>query len=208
MSQELQDDLLAVFKKHGPLDRLQYDSSKMATHPAAAAVPTAAAVATPCHDGSTMREEQTPSGLVAHIPEPPQQHCVTPSESDKNNYPVLSELDPRVLRRDEECVGGMDMDQIYTDVILREILKFKLTRGEAVSYESANSRTSHTLLDVTMTVKDNKNVPDMKATMKQLMGMADPGTEETMVETALDYLLSSQTAATRRALRDKKVTPK
>lgn len=116
---------------------------------------------------ATSREETTP--ITPKIPEPPQKTnrvTVTPTESEKAQYPVLSQLDPAVLRRGSACVAGMDMDEIRTDALLRELLKLKTHHGEEPGFESANSRTHHTLLDVPMTIKDNAKVVDMNSTMR------------------------------------------
>ncbi len=100
------------------------------------------------------------------------------------------------------------MDQIHTDAMLREILKFKSSRGEAVGYESGNSHSSHILLDVPIVNKDNMKVPQMKAVLNQVMSMGDPGSEDMMVESVIEYLVNSHNAATRKVLRDRKITHK
>jgi hypothetical protein len=157
VTQEFKDDLIAVLEKHGMLNHLKQSlmttaKTDLSSSPLEAATPfhgtTAASV-----------EETTPI-----IPKPPQQIRVTPSDLEKEEFPLLSQVDPRVLRRGSECVGGMDMDQIRTDTLLREVLKLKSKLGEEAGFESENSRDQHTILDVPMTIKDNKKVPDMKST--------------------------------------------
>ena len=79
-----------------------------------ATIPTATAAVTPSHV-FPLKEEATTSDSATNITDPPQVRNVKPSESGKHQYPVLSEVAPRVLHRNRECMGGMDMDQIHTD---------------------------------------------------------------------------------------------
>lgn len=53
-----------------------------------------------------------------------------------------------------------------------------------IQLQSANSHSSHILLDVPIVNKDNKKVPQMKAVLNQLMSVGDPGIEDMMVESA------------------------
>uniref|UniRef100_A0A7S2Q2A3 Uncharacterized protein n=1 Tax=Skeletonema marinoi TaxID=267567 RepID=A0A7S2Q2A3_9STRA len=147
---EFKADLMAIMKKHGMLDELEQSMEGKANDETSA----------------TSREETTPN--TTKIPEPPQRNrvTVTPTESEKAQYPVLSQLDPAVLRRGEKCVAGMDLDEIRSDALLRELLKLKTHHGEEPGFESANSRTHHTLLDVPMTIKDNAKVVDLEEVAK------------------------------------------
>lgn len=215
MSQQLQDDLMDVFRKHGLLDKLKQqlpqDDLKQASSTTPKQSSATTAFVTPFHavrPSEEPREEQTSTSVdpTTDITDPPQMNNVSPSESEKKQFPVLSKLAPRVLQRDRDCVGGMDMDQILCDAILREIVKFKSNRGETVGFESANSHSSHTLLDVPFIDKDNKKVPDMNRVLTQVMSMAEKGSERIMVDAVIDHLVKSHNAATREVLRERKIT--
>eukprot|EP00986_Skeletonema_menzelii_P012891 scaffold7282_cov81-Skeletonema_menzelii.AAC.1 len=214
LSQQLRDDLMAVFQKHGLLDKLKQQlphedlkQSPTTLLPTETSQLATTAAVTPSQ-ALPLGEEETTADVSIDFTDPPQLNSRSPSESDKRQYPILSEVAPRVLQRDRECVGGMDMDQIYSEAILREIVKLKNAKGEDIGYESANSHSTHTLLDVPIVDKDNKKVPDMKSVLNQVMSMAEPGSEDIMVEAVIDYLVKSHNAATREVLRDRKITPR
>ena len=56
--------------------------------------------------------------------------------------------------------------------MLREVLQLFSKLGEEAAFDWSNSRHRHTILNVPKMVKDDKEVPDMKSTIRQLMDMA------------------------------------
>ena len=83
-------------------------------------------------------------------------------------------------------IGIASEEWAWTRFIPQEYVKVQII--SVVKLSDTNSHSSHILLDVLIANKDNKIVPQMKAVLNQLMSVGDPGSEDMMVKSVIEYL--------------------
>ncbi|KAL7547084.1 hypothetical protein ACHAWF_010402 [Thalassiosira exigua] len=161
-------------------------------------------------------KKQNTSSTPQHLRPPPSpKRLATNDELNlpitlRKSFPTLNRFMPQLLQRGKRMMKGMDLDQVQMNAALREMVRFKEEKGEAIGFDHGNGHGVSPLIPLsTVTTRDGKAKHNVEAFVDDVFRELEGDEQEEFVYGLLDVLLAKKSKdLVMKKLREHQLAPK